>query len=204
MSGPRRLFRQTTFVCFIAISGICAQAAASELVISRGAVQALVLTSLFKDQGKWYLAKGTCYTYLERPHVALAHGRLVIDGHLSSRLGLDVGGSCVGATLASDVQLSGRFVGAGSQITLDDIRIDEVKDDSARHAIELLQSAAGTSLPKAINIDLLQLLKPSVVPGTGIRVAVTQLQIAGVTTQADRVTVAFEMKLDARAASETP
>ena len=182
----------------IATSVFGASSSASELVIGREAVQALVVATLFTDQGKWYLAKGTCYTYLERPRTALVSGRLVIDGHLASRVGLEVGNSCVGTDFASDVQLSGRFVVAGSQITLNDIRIDNVKDDSTRQALELIQSAAGASLPKAVDIDLLQLLKPTVVPGVPIRVAVTALEIKSVTTQPEKVTVGFEMNLNAR------
>ena len=186
------------FAGLMAAGAFGSRAPASELVITREAVQALVLQTIFNDQGKWYFAKGTCYAYLERPHIGLAAGRLIIDGHLSSRVGLDVGSSCVGTDFASDVKLSGRFVGAGSQITLNDIRIDNVKDDSTRQALELLQSAAGASLPRAVNIDLLQLLRPTIVPGTAIKVAVTGLDIKGVTTQPDRVTVDFEMKLNAR------
>jgi hypothetical protein len=176
----------------------CAAASASEIVIGRDAVQALVLATIFNDHGKWYFAKGTCYAYLERPRIALAAGRLVIDGHLVSRVGLEVGNSCVGTDFASDVRVSGRFVGAGSQITLDDIRIDSVKDEATRQALDLLQTAAGTSLPRAVNIDLLQLLDPAPVPGTAIKVTMTQLDIARVTTQPDRVKVDFEMKLNAR------
>ena len=161
-------------------------------------MRAIVIETLFKDQGKWYFAKGTCFAYLERPRITLAGGRLVVDGHLSSRVGLDVGSSCMGTDFASDVRISGRFVGSGSQITLSDIRIDEVKDDSTRQALELLQSAAGAALPRAVQIDLLQLLKPALVPGTAIRVTVTGLDIAAVTTEADRVKVAFEMNLSAR------
>jgi hypothetical protein len=171
---------------------------ASELVISRDAVQALVVATLFTEQGKWYLLKGTCYAYLERPRTALATGRLTIDGHLSSRVGVEVGNSCLGSEFASDVQISGRFVAAGSKITLNDIRIDNVKDDSTRQALELLQSAAGSSLPRAVDIDLLQLLKPTVVPGMAISVAATGLDIRRVTTQPDKVTVDFDMKLTAR------
>src|ERR1700730_8671263 len=185
-------------VCCLAACAFCGGDAASELVITLDAVQALVLQTVFNDQGKWYFAKGTCYAYLERPHIGLAAGRLIIDGHLSSRVGLDVGSSCVGTDFASDVKLSGRFVGAGSQITLNDIRIDNVKDDSTRQALELLQSAAGTALPRAVDIDLLQLLKPTVVPGMAISVVVTGLDIERVTTQPDKVTVDFEMKLTAR------
>jgi hypothetical protein len=186
------------FAGCMAASALCAPASASEIVIGRDAVQALVLATIFNDHGKWYFAKGTCYAYLERPRIALAAGRLVIDGHLASRVGLEVGNSCVGTDFASEVQISGRFVGAGSQITLDDIRIDSVKDESTRQALDLLQTAAGTSLPRAVNIDLLTLLDPAAVPGTAIKVTMTQLDIARVTTQPDRVKVDFEMKLTAR------
>jgi hypothetical protein len=196
MQLPRRVLPTTAY--FLTACAFCARAPASELVITRDAVQALVLETVFSDQGKWYFAKGTCYAYLERPRIGLAGGRLIIDGHLSSRVGLDVGSSCVGTDFASDVKLSGRFVAAGSQITLNDIRIDSVKDDSTRQALEVLQSAAGASLPRAVDINLLQLLKPTMVPGTAIRVAVTDLNITSVTTQPDRVTVDFEMKLNAR------
>ena len=184
--------------CFMAACALCVRAQASELTMSRDAIQAIVLATIFSDQGKWYFAKGTCYAFVDRPRVALAAGRLIIDGHLSSRVGLDVGNTCVGTEFDSDVRLSGRFIGAGSQITLNDIRIDNVKDDSTRQALELLQSAAGTSLPRAVHIDLLELVKPNIAPGTGIRVAVTGLEIGTVTTQTDKVTVDFEMKLHAR------
>src|SRR5450432_492734 len=179
--------------CSIATLAFCPPASASELAIGRDAVQSLVLATIFKDQGKWYFAKGACYAFLEHPRIALGGGRLVIDGHLASRVGLDVGSSCVGTDFASDVRISGRFVGAASQLTLDDIRIDSVKDESTRQALDLLQTAAGTSLPRAVKIDLLQLLDPATVPGTSIKVTVTALDIGRVTTQPDRVVVDFEM-----------
>lgn len=186
------------FSYFMAACAIPAPATASELELSRDAIQAIVMSTLFNDQGRWYFVKGVCYVYVERPHVALAAGRLLMDAHLSSRVGLVAGNSCMGTDFASDVRLSGRFIGAGSQITLADIRIDDVKDDSTRQALDLLQSAAGTALPRSVNIDLLELVNPAVVPGTGVKVAVTQLNISAVNTLADKVTVAFDMKLRAR------
>jgi hypothetical protein len=195
MRSPRRM--SLILIC-AAAGAYCSPAPGAELVITRDAVQALVVQTMFSDRGKWFLVKGVCYAYLERPRVALAAGRLTIEGYLSSRVGLDVGGSCVGTDFASDVKLSGRLVAAGSRITLNDIRIDYVKDDSTRQALELLQSAAGTSLPRAVDIDLLPTLQPSVVPGTTLRVAVTRLDVTTVTTSPDRVTVDFEMNLTAR------
>jgi hypothetical protein len=195
MRSPKR--NSLILIC-AAAGAYSAPVPAAELVITRDAVQALVVETLFSDRGKWFLVKGACYAYLERPRVGLAAGRLTIEGYLSSRVGLDVNGSCVGTNFASDVKLSGRLVAAGSRITLNDIRIDYVKDDSTRQALELLQSAAGTSLPRAVDIDLLQMLQPSIVPGTTLRVAVTQLDVTAVTTGPDRVTVDFEMHLTAR------
>jgi hypothetical protein len=173
-------------------------AAASEVVISRDALQALVMTSVFKDQGRWYLLRGKCFAYLERPQVGLGPDRVIIDAHLSSRLGLNVGDSCVGTELASDVRVSGRLRGSGSHIEIDDIHIDNVQDENTRTAVELLQSATGGSLPKSANIDLLPLLKPAVVPGTDIKVSASNLEIASVATRTDSVAVEFEIKLSAR------
>jgi len=187
-----------SMLAFCAVGYVhCNHAAASELIIGRDAVQEIVAASIFKDQGRWSLVRGKCYAYLERPRVALSGGRIVIDAHLSSRLGLEVGDSCVGKDFASDVRLSGRFVGAGSQMTLEDIRIDNVADESTRQAVDILQSAAGGSLPKSEKIDLLQLLRPAIVPGTRIKVALTQLAITGVKTDNEAVVVEFEMKVSA-------
>ncbi len=179
------------------IVGFTAKSKASELVIGRSAVQSIVTSALFNDNGRWYLTKGNCYAYLENPKVALANGRLVINAHLSSRLGVEVGGSCLGAGLASDVELSGQFVGSGSQVTLEDIKVDHVQDEATRQALELLQSVAGASLPKAVDIDLMQTLKPSIVPGTGIKVSVAAIAIAGVATRPDNVTISLDVKLRA-------
>jgi hypothetical protein len=194
----RRFRRRVLFVTCLSLCGFVGRAFASDLVIGREALQTLVVTSVFKDQGRWYLAKGKCYAYLERPHVALDAARVIIDAHLSSQLGLTVGDSCIGAQMMSDVRVSGKLVGSGSHIEIDDIRIDNVQDESTRKFIELLQSATGGALPKSVKIDLLPLLKPTSVPGTDIKVSATNVAIAKVETLADAVDVQFEIKLTAR------
>jgi hypothetical protein len=194
----RQFLRRVLFVTCLGLCGFVGRAIASELVIGPEVLQTLVAASVFKDQGRWYLAKGKCYAYLERPHVALDAGRVIIEAHLSSRLGLTVGDSCLGTELMSDVRVSGKLVGSGSHIEIDDIRIDNVQDESTRKIIDLLQSATGGSLPKSANVDLLPLLKPASVPGTDIKVSATNLAIAKVTTLADAVDIEFEIKLTAR------
>ena len=197
--APGKRFRRRVLVITgLGLCGLVGSAVASELVIGREALQTVLVASLFKDQGRWYLTKGKCYAYLERPHVALEAGRVIIDAHLSSRLGLMVGDSCLGTELASDVRVSGKLVGSGTHIEIDDIRIDNVQDESTRQVIDLLQSATGRSLPKSVNIDLVPLLKPTNVPGSDIKVSATNLAIADVTTLPDAVDVQFEVKLTAR------
>ena len=190
--------RWVTLLICLSLCGLVGPALASELVFGRDALQTLVVMSVFTDQGRWDLVKGKCYAYLERPHVSLEGGRVIIDAHLSSQLGVVVGGSCVGTELASDVRVSGKLVGSGSHIEIDDIRIDKVQDESTRSVVELLQSATGGSLPKSVNIDLLPLLKPTSMPGTDIKVSATNLAISSVSTLADAVNVEFEIKLAAR------
>jgi hypothetical protein len=194
----RQFRRRAVIVACMGLCGFVDRAIASELVIGREALQTVMVESLFKDQGRWYLVKGKCFAYLERPNVALDGARVIIDAHLSSRLGLTVGDACMGTELASDVRVSGRLVGSGTHIEIDDIRIDSVKDENTRKVVDLLQSATGGSLPKSANIDLLPLLKPTGVPGTDIKVSATNLAIAKVTTLADAVDVDFEVKLTAR------
>jgi hypothetical protein len=96
------------------------------------------------------------------------------------------------------VRLSGKLAWSGSRIAIEDIRIDHVQDESTRNVIDLLQSAAGSSLPRSVNMDLLPLLEPTNVPGTGIRVTPTNLSIASVLTLVDAVDVKFDIKLIAR------
>src|SRR3954469_22880784 len=89
---------------FFLISAILSSAAAShaaEIVLEQSAVQKLVLESLFKDNGRYWLQRGACRAYLETPSVTLTGGRVVIRSHLVARVGMDFGDSCAGVDLAS-------------------------------------------------------------------------------------------------------
>jgi hypothetical protein len=197
-AGKRQLHLQLLLVACFTFCGFVGAVRASELIIGREALQTLVVRSLFSDQGRWYLLNGVCYAYLERPRIALAAARVIIDAHLSSRLGVTVGDACVGADMASNVKMSGKLVGSGSHIKIDDIRIDNIQDDSTRSVVELLQSANGGSLLHTVDLDLLPFLQPTNVPGTGVQVSATNLAITSVATLANSVDVTFDIKLTAR------
>ena len=65
-----------------------APANGAEIVLEQSAVQKLVVESLFKDSGRYYIQRGACSAYLDSPAVTLTGGRVVIRSRLNARLGM--------------------------------------------------------------------------------------------------------------------
>jgi hypothetical protein len=171
---------------------------ASRLAIGPETLQILIEKALFTKQGRWYLLdQGPCYAYLESPKVHLGDGRLYLDAHLSSRVGTVILGSCVGVGFASDLALSGRAVGSGSTLTLDEVRIDRVADPATADALNLLQQAAPQALPRAVSIDVLATARGSPASVAGFTISVSAFQIVAVTTQPSGIIVDFALSLKA-------
>jgi hypothetical protein len=175
-----------------------AWAQASRLAIGPETLQILIERALFTKQGRWYLLdQGPCYAYLESPKVHLADGRLYLDAHLSSRVGTEAFGSCVGVGFASNLTLSGRAVGSKSTLTLDEVRIDRVEDPDTADALNLLQQVAPQALPRAVSIDVLATARGSPASIVGFSISVSAFQIISVTTQPAGIMVDFALSLNA-------
>jgi len=99
-----RFFRASSIAALV-LSAATAQGA--EIILEQSAVQKLVVESLFKDHGRFYIQRGACSAFLDNPSVTLAAGRVVIRSHLAARLGMDLGDSCAGVDLASWATVSG-------------------------------------------------------------------------------------------------
>jgi hypothetical protein len=171
--------------------------AASVLSLGPRALQSLIAEQLFSRAGRWYLIDdgGVCYTYLESPHTHLEMDRLVLDAHLSSRLGQRIGSNCAGAQFASNVTLSGKLHGIEHKLILDDIRIDRVEDESARDALNLALQLAPQAMPRAANIDVLEFVRKQVVASGGSPVHLDQFRIVNITTRSDAVVIQFDFRL---------
>jgi hypothetical protein len=171
---------------------------ASELVVGAQSVQKLVAEQLFNQQGRWYLMdNGPCYIFLESPRTRLASGRVVLDAHLSSRVGVAVGGNCMGSGFASKVTLSGKPVGKASTVTLDDVRVDHVEDGATAQVVDLLQSVTAQALSRAFSLDVLAAVRGAPITAAGIPISLTQFRIADVTTRSDAIVVHFDLSLSA-------
>ena len=63
---------------------------AATLTVGKASIQRLFVEGVFNDNGRWYLQDGVCYAYLESPRSWLAGGRVHIEAHLSSQLGVEM------------------------------------------------------------------------------------------------------------------
>jgi hypothetical protein len=172
--------------------------AQSVLSVGPRSVQALIVEQLFNRAGRWYLIDdGGCYTYLESPHTHLAPDRLVLQAHLSSRLGQRMGKDCVGGDFASNVTLSGKLHGSGHLLILDDIRIDRVDDESTRSAINLALQVDPQLMPRTAKIDVSEFIKKDVIAAGSSPARLDEFRIVNVTTRTDAVVIHFDLSLSA-------
>jgi hypothetical protein len=200
MNIPRWCQRsaQARIVAAIAPAFALSLPAAAESVLSVGprSVQTLVVEQLFNRAGRWYLIDdGGCYTYLEAPHTHLALDRLVLNAHMSSRLGQRMGKDCVGANFASNVTLSGKLHGSGHFLILDDIRIDRVDDESTRSALNLALQVDPQAMPRAANVDATEFVRKDVIAAGGSAAHLDEFRIVNITTRANAVVIHFDLSL---------
>jgi hypothetical protein len=168
----------------------------AEIVLSPSAVQKLVVQSLFKDDGRYYIQRGACAAWLDRPAVTLAGGRVVIRAHLSARVGMDFGDSCAGVDLASWATVSGAPSAQGTTVRLADIRIEDVGDANTRI---VLNSGVVPALPGAFELDVLKSVR-AMLQGAGgqLQVDVQALTIESVRVADDRLSVRFDFRVAGR------
>jgi hypothetical protein len=173
-----------------------ATAHGAEIVLEQSAVQKLVVESLFKDNGRYYLQRGACSAWLDNPAVTLTGGRVVIRSHLNARLGMDFGDSCAGVDLASWTTVSGAPGAQGTTVRLADIRIEDVGDANTRI---VLNAGLVPTLPGAIELDVLKAVR-TMLQGTGgqLQVDVLALTIESVRVADNRLTIRFDFKVAGR------
>jgi len=190
---PFRFLRETLVAAALAST---AAAHGAEIVLEQSAVQKLVVESLFRDNGRYYIQRGACSAWLDSPAVTLAGGRVLIRSHLSARVGMDFGDSCAGVDLASWATLSGQPGAQGTTVRLADIRIEDVGDANTRI---VLNSGVVPALPGAVELDVLKAVR-AMLQGAGsqLQVDVLALNIESVRIVDNRLSVRFDFKVAGR------
>jgi hypothetical protein len=166
---------------------------AATLTVGKASIQRLFAEGVFNKNGRWYLQDGVCYAYLESPRSWLAGGRVHIEAHLSSQLGVEMAGSCAGNPLAAMVEMSGRLTGSGTTLSLADVRIDRIDGNATGNALDLLQSIVPAPPP----VDVLSTLRERLADSDEVPISVDKLSIESVTTSDAEVTIQFDFAVRA-------
>ena len=199
MKNPSLLLfaRRFTVVAILGAFATSPPAAAQSLLTAGPrSVQTLVLEQLFNRAGRWYLIDdGDCHTFLDSPHTHIERDRLVLRAHLSSRFGQQMGTGCLGANFSSNVTLSAKLHGSGHLLTLDDIRIDRVDDESARTALNLALQVEPQLIPSAANIDVSDFLRKDVISAGDSSARLDEFRIVNITTRPDSIVIQFVLTM---------
>lgn len=187
-------FLRATLLC--AALSCLGTARGAEIVLEQSAVQKLVVESLFKDNGRYYIQRGACAAWLDNPTVTLAGGRVVIRSHLSARVGMDFGDSCAGVDLSSWATVSGEPGAQGTAVRLTDIRVEDVGDANTRI---VLNSGVVPALPAAFELDVLKSVRAMLQGASGqLQVDVQALSIESVRVVDKRLIVRFDFRVAGR------
>jgi len=187
-------FLRKSSIAALVLTAVTAHGA--EIVLEQSAVQKLVVESMFKDHGRFYIQRGACSAFLDSPAVTLTAGRVVIRSHLSARLGMDFGDSCAGVDLASWATVSGEPSAQGATIRLTNIRIEDVGDANTRI---VLNSGLVPTLPGAIELDVLKAVRTMLQSASSqLQVDVQSLNIEAVRIADNRLSVRFDFKVAGR------
>ena len=185
-----------SLVTALASLALATAAPAAEIVLERSAVDKLVKQALFNQGGRYVIQDGACHAFMETPSVELKDGRIRIRSRLNSRVGMDLGNSCVGVDLVSWTVVSGRPVAAGGKVRLDDLRVDSVDDPNLRLVLE---SGLVPALPRAVELDVLGSVSSMLGDGAaGLEATVDAFQIDAVQVSPTRLTVRFDFRLVAK------
>ncbi len=169
---------------------------AAEIVFEHSAVDKLLAQTMFTNNGRHDLVKGPCSAYLDRPSVVIEGGRIRIRSHLTARVGVIDGRSCVGLAIASWTVASGRPVARGASVVLTDLRIDQVDDPNLRLLVE---SGLLAALPRAIELDMRQAVRGMLQNNSGqFQAEVDTLIIDSVVAADDKLSIRFDFRLVAK------
>ena len=169
--------------------------AAATLTVGKASIQRLFVEGVFNRNGRWYLQDGVCYAYLESPRTWLAGGRVHIEAHLSSQLGVEMAGSCAGNALAAKVEMSGSPGGRGH----DAVARRRAGRSHRRQCHGQRRSTCCRSMvPAPPPLDVLK-YDSRTAGGLGeeVPISVDKLSIDSVTTSDADVTVQFDFALRA-------
>ena len=145
----------------IVASAFTLPAAATEVKVSSKALERTLKAQLFNSpDGRYYLrgnAGTPCFVYAEDPHVSFVQDRILVHVRTKSKLGTTMRGSCLGISLATEVDVS--FVPEAEQesIGFRDARLEKLSDSKELNF--LLVPFLSRKLPQQMKLNAAMLIR---------------------------------------------
>lgn len=141
----------------------CTPTQAVELQVEASALEKLLRTQVFRDNGRWNLAKPErCnHPYLETPSAHIENGRIRLKARFAGRVGSEVAGLCVSVGEPSWLTVSGRPAVEGHTLMLSDVRIEHVEKPLVAGIAEKL---IGPALKEGLRVNLEEAIQELLAP----------------------------------------
>ncbi|MCL2661055.1 MAG: hypothetical protein FWD64_11145 [Acidobacteriaceae bacterium] len=178
-------------------------ASAVEARITDQALERTLKTQLFNGpEGRYYIrgdAKSSCYVYADSPRVSFRDDRVVVRVHTKSRLGVSVRGTCIGAGLDTEADVSVIPDAEGETIGFRDARIE--KTSASRELNFLLVPFLSRKLPQQMKVNAADLIRQLLSHSTetmGYALSLNSLRIHSLLVQGQVLVLDVDGSLDVR------
>ncbi len=164
---------------------------AIQLSVGPQALQSALVKQLFTNaDGRYYLRgkrdTAGCFLYGENPHVQFTGNRIVLQMHLSGKVGSNFGGSCLGVNWSGNAQVSMLPEAEGANIGFTDVRVEQLTSDD--NLDRLLQPLLAALVPRSIKVDagaLVTKMLHNAGARSGTSIELNRLQLLSMTIQGD-------------------
>ena len=191
------------FITALILAAGLAPCRASELTVSRDALERTLRQQLFAGpKGLYYLKGGpqtACSITAEEPKLTFDQDRIVVHVKTRAHLGRAVGGACLGVALTFPAEVSLAPDAEGETIGFRDARLDKISDQKEVNFV--LSPFLRHQVPGSMKVDAADLLRKALADSTassGYKLTLDRLKIHSIVIQGDALVVDVDGDLSIR------
>ena len=167
---------------------------ATELIVSREALERTLRQELFSGPNGRYYLKGTpqssCSVYADDATLSFNQNRIVARIRTHAKLGKSVGHTCVGIALSPTAEVSVEPYGEGEIIGFRDAQMVKVSD--RRELNFLLVPFMSRQVPTSMQVNAADLIRKALAGSTaasGYKITLDRLKVHSIQIQGDELVV---------------
>jgi hypothetical protein len=192
-----------TVITALILAACLAPCRASQLTISRDALERTLRQQLFSGPKGLYYLKGdprtACSVTAEEPKLSFDQDRIVVHMKTRAHLGHAVGSACLGMALTFPAEVSLQPDAEGESIGFRDARLDKVSDQKELNFV--LSPFLRHQVPSSMKVNAADLLRNALAGSTassGYKITLDRLKIHSIVIQGDALVVDIDGDLSIR------